>query len=79
MIAHHKTSPYVIEGRKKALENRKHGDGNKLTMTQVMFIKKKLLDPNQKARLKILARQFGVSEMTLYRIKTGENWRYVEV
>jgi hypothetical protein len=28
--------------------------------------------------MKILARQFGVSEMQLYRIKSGENWSSVK-
>jgi hypothetical protein len=46
----------------------------KLTETKVKFLKRKLNDPNRKTRLKILAKRFGVSEMQLYRIKTGENW-----
>lgn len=49
----------------------------KLTETRVKLIKRKLNDPNRKTRLKILAKQFGVSEMQLHRIKTGENWGYV--
>jgi len=82
MVAHGKKSPYVIEYRKKQLEEyrfkRKHY-GNKLTSTQVMGLKKKLLDPNRKIRLKILARQYGVTTMTLQRIKTGENWGHIQV
>ena len=82
MIAHGKKSPFVIEFRKKQLAEfrakRKHY-GNKLTSTQVMFLKKKLLDPNRSVRYKILAKRFGVSEMTLHRIKTGENWQHIEV
>jgi hypothetical protein len=82
MLEHSKKSPFVITARKKQLaliaENRKH-KGNKLTSTQVMFLKKRLLDPNRKTRLKILARQYGVSEMQLYRIKTGENWGHIKV
>lgn len=50
-----------------------------LTQTQVMLLKKKLLDPNRKTRLKILAKRYGVSEMTLHRIKTGENWGHIKV
>ena len=50
---------------------------SKLTETKVKFLKRKLNDPNRRTRLKILARQFGVSEMQLHRIKTGENWGYV--
>jgi len=82
MIAHRYHSPSVIKARKKQLaqiaENRKH-KGNKLTSTQVMFLKKRLLDPNRKTRLKILAKQYGVTEMQLYRIKTGENWGHIKV
>jgi len=79
MIEHSKSSPYVIEARKKQLRLRKKRDGNKLTSTQVMFLKKKLLDPKRKTRIKILARQYGVSEMTLYRIKSGKNWGHIKV
>jgi len=81
MIEHSKKSPYVIEAKKKQLQlcrDRKEG-GNKLKITQVMWLKKKLLDPNRKTRMKILARQFGVTEMTLYRIKSGENWGHIKV
>ena len=82
MLAHGKKSPHVIEARKKQLaelrEKRKQ-QGNKLTSTQVILLKKKLLDPNRKTRMKILAKQFGVTEMTLYRIKTGENWNHIKV
>jgi DNA-binding Xre family transcriptional regulator len=48
-------------------------------MTQVMRLKKRLLDPNRKTRLKILAKQYGVTMMTLHRIKTGENWGHIKV
>lgn len=51
----------------------------KLTETQVIRLKKKLFDPNRRTRLKILAKQFGVSEMQLHRIKTGENWGHIKV
>ena len=49
----------------------------KLTETRVKLLKRKLNDPNRKTRLKMIAKQFGVSEMQLHRIKTGENWGYV--
>ncbi len=52
---------------------------SKLTYAQVVILKKKLLDPNRKTRIRILAKQFGVSEMQLYRIKSGENWGDIEV
>jgi hypothetical protein len=52
---------------------------SKLTEGRVRMIKRKLNDPNRKTRLKMLAKQFGVSEMQLHRIKTGENWGYVTI
>jgi len=52
---------------------------SKLTEMTVRLIKKKLADPNRKTRVKILAKQFGVSEMQLWRIKTGENWGHVKI
>ena len=82
MLEHSKNSPYVIEARKKQLAElnakRKH-QGNKLNSIQVMLLKKKLHDPNRKTRLKIIAKQFGVTEMTLHRIKTGENWGHIKI
>ncbi|MGJ8549115.1 HNH endonuclease [Winogradskyella wichelsiae] len=53
---------------------RKKPSTAKLTETKVKFIKRKINDPNRRTRLKMIAKQFGISEMQLYRIKTGENW-----
>lgn len=50
----------------------------KLNEAKVAILKRKLFDPNRKTRLKMLAKQFGVSEMQLHRIKTGENWGHVK-
>lgn len=52
---------------------------SKLTEAKVRLLKKKLLNPQRRTRIKILARQFGVSEMQLNRIKRGENWGHVKV
>lgn len=49
----------------------------KLTETHVKLLKRKINDPNRRTRLKMIAKQFGISEMQLYRIKIGENWGYV--
>ena len=48
--------------------------GLKLNATQVKSIKKLLEDPKRKLTYRQLAEKYGVSEMTLYRIKSGENW-----
>ncbi|HEY4540138.1 MAG TPA: hypothetical protein VIG94_09040 [Faecalibacter sp.] len=76
---HFMNSPLYEEGKIKSQNTRKKMDGNKLTSTQVIRIKKMINDPNRKTRLKIIAKQFGISEMQLYRIKSGENWGHIEV
>lgn len=78
MREHQKKNPNVIEGLKKTHEKKK-GNGHKLTAATVTLIKKKLFDPERKTRMKMIARQFGISEMQLYRIKSGENWGHVNV
>ncbi|MUU77402.1 HNH endonuclease [Winogradskyella endarachnes] len=50
----------------------------KLTETKVKLIKRKINDPNRRTRMKMIAKQFGISTMQLYRIKSGENWKSVE-
>jgi len=51
---------------------------SKLTENDVIRIKRMINNPNRKNRLKIIAKQFGISEMQLHRIKTGENWGYIK-
>jgi NUMOD4 motif len=48
--------------------------GLKLNAGQVKSIKKLINDPKRRITYKQLAKKYGVSEMTLYRIKSGENW-----
>ncbi|SKB36175.1 NUMOD4 domain-containing protein [Alkalitalea saponilacus] len=77
-LAHQQHNPTVLDARQKVKE-RIPVEGPKLTMTQVMRLKKKLLDPDRKTKLRIIAKQFGVSEMQLHRIRRGENWGHVQV
>ena len=80
MLEHSKKSPRVIMEKKKRIQRLKSSKVySKLTETQVMFLKKRLLDPNRKTRLKIIAKQYGVTTMQLYRIKKGENWGHIKV
>lgn len=51
--------------------------GKKLNADRVKVIKRKLA--TGRTRMKILAKQFGISEMQLYRIKSGENWSHVKI
>jgi hypothetical protein len=53
------------------------GRGHKLTIDRVKLIKRKLAEG--KTRMKIIAKQFGISEMQLYRIKAGVNWGHVKI
>ncbi len=78
VFEHQKDNPIVIEARKKQ-KGRRKDEGHKLTSTEVIRLKKKIFDPKRKSRLKIIAKQFGISEMQLYRIKSGENWGHIKV
>jgi len=79
MMEHSKNSPFVKQARKNLLEFNIKRDGRKLTSTEVIRIKKTLARPDQPTRLKIIAKQFGVSEMQIRRIKSGENWGHIKI
>ncbi|MEO7524331.1 MAG: hypothetical protein ABIT58_09565, partial [Ferruginibacter sp.] len=68
---HQQGSPQKI-AYKKRQANRTVG--LKLTATQVKTIKDSIKNPKRKLTYKQMAEKYGVSEMTLYRIKSGENW-----
>jgi hypothetical protein len=71
MIEHQQNSPSKI-AYKQVQANRTVG--LKLTATQVKSIKKVLNSKSRNLTIKQLAAKYEVSEMTLYRIKSGENW-----
>jgi len=71
MIDHQQKSPAKI-AYKKVQANRTVG--LKLTANQVKTIKTTLGSKSRKQTIKQLAEKYGVSEMTMYRIKSGENW-----
>ncbi|MBC8034162.1 MAG: helix-turn-helix domain-containing protein [Chitinophagaceae bacterium] len=48
--------------------------GRKLNSSQVKTIKKLLASRDRDQTIRQIAEQYGVSDMTLYRIKSGENW-----
>jgi len=79
MLDHRKKSPHVIKAKMDLLEHNIKSDGRKLTVTKVIYLKKLLQDPNRKTRLKMLAKQFGISEMQVSRIKSGENWGHIKI
>ena len=71
MIDHQQESP-----AKKAykVKQANRNEGLKLTATQVKKIKTILHSRKRNLTIKQLANKYGVSEMTMYRIKSGENW-----
>lgn len=71
MIAHQQNSP-AKRAYKKRQANREVG--LKLTAVQVKKIKDTLNNKNRRLTIKQLAGKYEVSEMTMYRIKSGENW-----
>lgn len=71
MIAHQQKSPAKI-AYKKVQANREVG--LKLTAVQVRRIKDTLNNEKRRMTIKQLADKYNVSEMTMYRIKSGENW-----
>ncbi len=69
--SHQQNSPEKI-AYKKRQANRTVG--LKLNAAQVKTIKDIINNPKRKITYKKLAAKYKVSEMTLYRIKSGENW-----
>ena len=71
MMEHQQKSPSKIAYKEKQA-NRPMG--LKLSTVQVKKIKTILTDHHRNITIKQLASNNGVSEMTIYRIKKGENW-----
>jgi hypothetical protein len=71
MIKHQQMSPAKVAYKQKQANRT---EGLKLTASQVRRIKGILGSKNRNITIKKLAQQYGVSEMTMYRIKSGENW-----
>ncbi len=74
MIAHQQDSPAKIAYKKKQATRE---TGLKLTISQVKKIKDQLNNEKRRLTIKQLADKYQVSEMTMYRIKSGENWARV--
>lgn len=58
-----------------AVKNKK--TNYKLTEGKVKIIKRQL--KNKRTRITMIAKRFGVSDMQIHRIKSGENWAHVEI
>lgn len=72
--SHQQKSPLKIAYKERQANRTK---GLKLNATQVKAIKVLLGNPKRKLTYKQLAQKYGVSEMTLYRIRSGENWSHI--
>jgi len=73
MEKHQQKSPAVLAYRSI---NRKKG--HKLTDVVVKKIKQMITDKKRVKTMKQIADSFGISEMQLYRIKSGESWAHVK-
>jgi NUMOD4 motif-containing protein len=69
LASHHRHNP---KARKRKITNAK------LDETKVKLIKK-ILQRDNKTRLKMIAKRFGISHTQLNRIRSGENWGHVTV
>jgi Mor family transcriptional regulator len=75
MIRHQQNSPAKLAYK---VRQANRNEGLKLTLSQVKKIKEQLNNKNRKMTIKQLAEKYNVSEMTMYRIKSGENWGRVK-
>lgn len=82
LTLHHKKNPAVVKNTKALIERnktQKNKSNYKLTIAKVKEIKKRIFSTGRKLTLKQIADQYKISEMQLYRIKSGENWSHVKI
>ncbi len=72
---HQQNSPKKIAYKERQANKT---EGLKLNIIQVRSIKEAIKSPSRKLTYKQMAAKYKVSEMTLYRIKSGENWGKVK-
>ncbi len=72
MVEHNRSNPNVLN-KKIPTTSKQY----KLTETKVRLIKKMLKE--DKTRVKMIAKQFGITHTQLNRIRSGENWGYVTI
>ncbi|MGK0137348.1 MAG: hypothetical protein ACI9DJ_000792 [Algoriphagus sp.] len=72
MLEHNRKNPNVIN-RPRPVNSKNY----KLNDSKVLIIKKML--KSDKSRLKMIAKQFGVTHTQLNRIRSGENWGHVKL
>jgi hypothetical protein len=73
--SHQQNSPEKIAYK---IRQANRTQGLKLNIAKVKAIKDTLNNPKRKLTFKQLAEKYKISEMTIYRIKSGENWARVK-
>lgn len=74
---HQSKNPKTIAQKKwRKYTQKPRQTGLKLNSTQVIHIKQQL---KKKKPTKQIAKQFNISEMQVWRIKSGENWAHVKI
>ena len=68
---HQFKNPVFIEAKKNKKTSYKLSEG------KVKIIKRQL--KNKRTRITMIAKRFGVSDMQIHRIKSGENWGHVTI
>jgi hypothetical protein len=71
MMSHQQNSPANVAYHERQASKT---TGQKLTAAQVRTIKMQLKNQNRKQTIKQIAEKYGVAEITINRIKRGENW-----
>jgi len=75
MSSHQQKSPQKVAYKK---EQASRTNGLKLNASKVKAIKEAINNPKRKLTYKQMATKYNVSEMTLYRIRSGENWSHIK-
>ena len=75
---HHENFKHCRQSKKWIESCKNNTFGAKLTETKVRVMKKLLNHPTNPTKVKIVAKQFGVSVSQAQRIKKGLRWKYVK-
>lgn len=79
LIAYRLKNPKLIKAKQIRRNAHVITNNSKLTETQVIRLKMKIFNPKRKTRLKMIAKEFNISETHLYDIKNEKKWSHVKV
>jgi hypothetical protein len=77
--AYRSKNPKLIKAKQRRANAHIVTNNSKLSETQVIRLKRKILDPNRKTRLRLIAKEFNISETHLGDIKSGKRWGHIKV